>query len=157
MQFLLKLAFDCNLETGIAPSMNKCELDLEEDALIILEQLELQGTLYFLKRQTVFIRRLGKDLQNKSQGNDSKISECRVESRRYISIQNILRNIFSKEIITGDGHYYRINPKEQSEMRAANLQQAQQTNHSVTSTLPHTQPRAHQITRILLIVFGPTK
>jgi len=40
--------------------MNKCELDLEEDALIILEQLELQGTLYFLKGQKVFIRRLGK-------------------------------------------------------------------------------------------------
>jgi len=63
--------------------MNKCELDLEEDALIILEQLELQGTLYFLERQKVFIRRLGKDLlQNKSQGNDSKIPECRIESRR---------------------------------------------------------------------------
>jgi len=42
-------------------------------------------------------------------------------------------------------------------MRAADLQQPQQTNHSVTSTLPHTQPRAHQITRILLIVFSPAK
>lgn len=36
-------------------------------------------------------------------------------------------------------------------MRDANLQQPQQTNHSVTSTLSHTQPRAHQITRILLM------
>jgi hypothetical protein len=94
--------------------MNKCELDLEEDALIILEQLELQGTLYFLKRQKVFIRRLGKDLQNKSQGNDSKIPECRIESRRYILSQNILRNNFSKEIITGDGHY-RINKSKRIE------------------------------------------
>ena len=95
--------------------MNKCELDLEEDALIILEQLELQGTLYFLKRQKVFIRRLGKDLlQNKSQGNDSKIPECRIESRRYILSQNILRNSFSKEIITEDGHY-RINKSKRIE------------------------------------------
>jgi hypothetical protein len=64
--------------------MNKCELDLEEDALIILEQLELQGTLYFLERQKIFIRRLGKDLQNKSQRKDIRNPKCSIESRGYI-------------------------------------------------------------------------
>jgi hypothetical protein len=68
--------------------LNKCGLDLEEDALIILEQLELQGTLYFLERQKVFIRRLGKDLHNKHNEMIVKIPECRIESRRYIVIQN---------------------------------------------------------------------
>lgn len=52
MQFGLWLPFGYNLGTGSSPSMNKCELDLEEDALIILEQLEPQGTLYSLKNKS---------------------------------------------------------------------------------------------------------
>jgi hypothetical protein len=65
--------------------MNKCEQDLEEDALIILEQSEPQGTLYSLKRQKEFIIRL-----RQTQGSNNKNLECRVESRKYISIENMI-------------------------------------------------------------------
>jgi len=66
--------------------MNKCEQDLEEDALIILEQSEPQGTLYSLKRK----KRIHYKTKGKSREVTTKILECRTESRKYISIENMI-------------------------------------------------------------------
>jgi hypothetical protein len=43
--------------------MSRCELALEEDALITSEQLEPQGTLWTLKKHKPWIRTQGENLQ----------------------------------------------------------------------------------------------
>ena len=66
--------------------MNKCELALEEDALITSEQLEPQGTLWTLKKHKTCVTTQGKKLKEKTHSAELPNSKCREKENRNIMI-----------------------------------------------------------------------
>jgi hypothetical protein len=69
--------------------MSRCELALEEDALITSEQLEPQGTLWTLKKHKPWIRTQGENLQKNGSEDLCQIKKKCIKRNGNITISRL--------------------------------------------------------------------